>query len=159
MCSLREPLSYELRSPEIDPTSMLEPRHWSETQGSVEVWIQGKYRQFHQAVSQLTRRRSDLLGAMNAAPTAMSENTLPQGRLLLYSPMETVTCGASAESSRGFFDGEDAPPWDTWFWYSEGTIFSWIPEGLISRAQAGIDANPVECIQWADWRKWSCLTK
>jgi hypothetical protein len=71
--------------------------------------------------------------------------------------METVSDGAAEASSRGFFDAEDAPPWDTWFWFKENTIFCWVPESLISRAQAGIDANPVDCIRWADWPKLSAL--
>jgi hypothetical protein len=78
-----------------------------------------------------------------------------KGKLLLYEPLETVTDGAAAAASRGFFDIEDAPPWDTWFLYSRGTIFSWVPESLAQNAQAGIDANPVDCIHWCDWSKLS----
>jgi hypothetical protein len=76
-----------------------------------------------------------------------------RGRLLLYEPLETVTDGASDSSSRGFFDIEDAPPWDMWFLYSRGSIFSWVPEALAQDAQAGIDANPVDCIHWCHWPK------
>ena len=50
-----------------------------------------------------------------------------QGRLLLYEPLETVDDGAASASSQGFFDVEDAPPWDTWFVYSRGSIFCWSP--------------------------------
>ena len=79
------------------------------------------------------------------------------GKLLLYEFMETVSDGAAAISSRGFFDVEDAPPWDTWFWYAGGTIFCWVPNLLVIDAQAGIDANPVDCIRWAVWSKLPAL--
>jgi len=78
-----------------------------------------------------------------------------QGRLLLYEPLETVDDGAAAVSSQGFFDVEDAPPWDTWFVYSGGSIFCWVPNSLVKKAQAGIDANPVDCIHWCDWSRLS----
>jgi hypothetical protein len=78
-----------------------------------------------------------------------------KGKLLRYEPLETVTDAVSASSSRGFFDIEDAPPWDTWFLYSGGTIFSWVPESSVQNAQAGIDANPVDCIHWCNWTELS----
>jgi hypothetical protein len=36
-----------------------------------------------------------------------------RGKLLRYEPLETVTDGSSESLSHGFFDIEDAPPWDT----------------------------------------------
>ena len=73
-----------------------------------------------------------------------------RGRLLLYVPSENVSDGASAYASNGFFDLNDCPPWDIWLRYSDRTLISWVPEILLPLAQAGIDANPVACIQWAD---------
>jgi hypothetical protein len=73
-----------------------------------------------------------------------------RGRVLLYIPCENVSDGASKYASSGFFDAYDCPPWDTWLHYSDRTLMSWVPEILIPLAQAGIDANPVECIKWAD---------
>lgn len=72
------------------------------------------------------------------------------GRLLVYFPAENVEDGASRAASSGFFDPYDAPPWDAWVHYAEGVLISWVPEGFVTRAQAGIDANPVDCIHWAD---------
>jgi hypothetical protein len=66
------------------------------------------------------------------------------GRLLIYYPEETLQDGAAEFASHGFFDLEDAPPWDTWFLYAGGAILSWVPNSLIESAQAGIDANPVD---------------
>jgi hypothetical protein len=83
-----------------------------------------------------------------------SEHAIPpsrlRGKLLLYIPCENVSDGASRYASNGFFDLYDCPPWDTWLQYSDRTLISWVPEILFPLAQAGIDANPVECIKWAD---------
>jgi hypothetical protein len=70
-------------------------------------------------------------------------------RLLIYVPSENVSDGASRYASNGFFDACDCPPWDLWLQYSDRTLISWVPEILVPLAQAGIDANPVECIRWA----------
>jgi hypothetical protein len=117
---------------------------------SVLVQIDERKRESYQsAVNAINANRSALVRDTNleVADPAVAES---KGRLLLYEPLETVTDGASDSSSRGFFDIEDAPPWDTWFLCSEGSIFSWVPEALVPDAQAGIDANPVDCIHWCD---------
>jgi hypothetical protein len=149
-CSHEQSLSRELRSPKIDPSTVLQRSQFPETRESIQAWVQVRYNQYQQAVSQVTAQRSHFLSAMKVADLN-SDAAQAKGQLLIYFPMETVGDGASAESTHGFFDGEDAPPWDTWFWYSNGTILSWVPEDLVSRAQEGIDANPVDCIHWADW--------
>jgi hypothetical protein len=157
-CSHQQSLSHELRSPELDPSVVLDRPHFPESREAIKAWIQVRYNQYRQAVSQVTGLRSNLLAGMNVG-TVHWNTAQAQGRLLIYFPMETVSCGASNASSHGFYDGEDAPPWDTWFWYSDGAILSWVPNDFISRAQAGIDANPVDCIHWTDWRELPRLTR
>ena len=73
-----------------------------------------------------------------------------RGRLLIYVPSENVSDGASGYASNGFFDACDWPPWDLWLHYSDRTLISWVPEILFPLAQAGIDANPVECLRWVN---------
>ena len=73
-----------------------------------------------------------------------------RGRLLIYVPSENVSDGASRYASNGFFDAYYCPPWDLWLQYSDRTLISWVPEILFPIAQAGIDANPVECLRWAN---------
>lgn len=77
------------------------------------------------------------------------------GRLLRYNPNETVLDGTSETSSKGFFDVYDAPPWDLWVgWLNpknrSGLVICWVPEPLIPAAQAGIDVNPMDCINWLE---------
>jgi hypothetical protein len=144
--------STELRSRELDPSVSLKVPPFDAL--GIEAWLNIKYESYQRAMDAIVQRRSVLL---RDESTAITDVALAQskGRLLLYEPMETVTDGAAAASSLGFFDLEDAPPWDTWFLYSEGTIFSWVPDSMIQYAQAGIDANPVDCIHWAPWSRLS----
>ena len=97
------------------------------------------------AVAGLVETRSRLCKAIEQ-PTPSSRDA---GRLLLYEPYENVCDGASEYSSNGFFDVNDAPPWDTWVSFDGRTLLSWVPPVLVPLAQAGIDANAVDCIRWA----------
>lgn len=49
-----------------------------------------------------------------------------------------------------FFDVDNVPPWDIWVGYTDGALLTWVPTALIEAAQMGIDANPEQCIHWAD---------
>ena len=149
---LSRPLQHDhFRSNELDPSTFLKVPPFSES--CIEVWLERKRESYKLAISAINANRSTLLRAANitVVDAAVAE---AKGRLLLYEPLETVTDGASESCSHGFFDIEDAPPWDTWFLYSEGSIFSWVPETLIQNAQAGINGNPVDCIHWYDWTKF-----
>jgi hypothetical protein len=148
--------SNELRSRELDPSVSLKVPPFDTL--DIEAWLMFKPKSYQRAMDAIVQRRSILLRDEN---TAIMDVALAQskGRLLLYEPMETVADGAAAVSSSGFFDVEDAPPWDTWFLYSEGTIFSWVPDSMVQYAQDGIDANPVDCIHWAPWGRLSQLDR
>jgi hypothetical protein len=146
-CSARSLPGGQLRSPELDPSTILEiPSH----ELGIDEWIKLKRESCQKAVSAINETRSALLCGRDMTTSDMAVQQL-QGKVLLYEPLETVTDGAAEASSRSFFDISDAPPWDTWFWYSQGAIFSWVPEPLVQDAQAGIDANPVDCIHWIDF--------
>jgi len=66
-----------------------------------------------------------------------------------YTPSENLACGAAEASSNGFFDVNNVPPWDIWVDFSERTLVSWVPPGLLDVAQMGIYVNPEACIRWA----------
>jgi hypothetical protein len=151
-CLSRSPQCDQLRSRELDPSAILRVPRFDEI--GVGAWTETKRESYQRAVYAINEMRSTLVRDTNVEIAGLAE-AQSKGKLLLYEPLETVTDGASESSSRGFFDIEDAPPWDTWFLYSGGTIFSWVPESLVQNAQAGIDANIVDCIHWCNWSELS----
>ena len=112
-------------------------------------------------MNDLANRRAKLLSgaAHHPAPLACD---LAGGRLLLVDPDGTLSDGAAAPESDGFFDGDNVPAWDTWVWYAEDrnlqevswTPFAsylvvWVPPDVVELANRGVQVNPEECIQWA----------
>jgi hypothetical protein len=140
------------RSPELDPLAILDIPDSSHSLESIEVWIEKKRDCYRRAVSWINQTRSEVLKAANIA-TVNAVDALSKSKLLIYEPLETVDDGAAEAGSMGFFDVHDAPPWDTWFLYADHAVFCCVPEFAIHRAQNGIDANPVDCIRWADWSR------
>jgi hypothetical protein len=151
-CSRAPLLGDQRRSRALDPSAIL--RIPSFDGKDVEAWIQASSDSYGRAVAEINRKRSALLS--NAGESIFDlAAAQSRGKLLIYWPLETVSDGAAAAASRGFFDDEDAPPWDCWFLYSEHAIISWVPEPLVELALAGIDANPVDCIRLAEWPYFS----
>jgi hypothetical protein len=151
-------LGCSFRSTELDPFTILDIPSFSHDSESIEAWIEKKHDTYRRAIPWINRTRSELLKIAGiTAPGAV--NPPSQSKLLLYEPLETVSDGAAEAASMGFYDIEDAPPWDTWFLYENNSIFCCVPESAISAAQAGIDANPVDCIHWADWSELARVRK
>lgn len=126
------PLENQLRSSTLKPTNSIGSSYSEQS--------------IHEIVNQVVDVRSSLIKSQPLREDAIGQ---PRGRLLLYVPSENVSDGASKYASNGFYDAYDCPPWDLWLYYSDRTLSSWVPEILFPLAQAGIDANPVECIRWA----------
>jgi hypothetical protein len=89
------------------------------------------------------------------------------GRLVVYFPSYNLADGVAEIESKGFFDVDNIPPYDTWVWwvrnvtlveYSDHTthqmdgdyLVAWVPPDFIELADAGIRANPESCIRWID---------
>jgi len=125
------PLEHVLRSESLKPSVL------PESSSKDAAW--------RNAVSEVAAKRSELIHQL-ALPQIENESN---GRLLLYIPSENLADGAAQQSSNGFYDADNVPPWDLWVDFSDGTLVSWIPPVLIDAAQTGIDANPEECIRWA----------
>jgi hypothetical protein len=123
------PLNNQLRTPELRP----EPFVSSQTNRPV-------------IVEALCAKRAELLRQCDAYPKFISSE-LAEGKLLIYGPDDNVDDGASQQQSRGYFDGKDAPPWDTWVCYFDRHLISWVPPSLLELVQAGIATNPVDCIR------------
>ena len=129
------PLEHQLRSSKLKPTDSIGSSYSEESRQEI--------------VNGVIDLRSSLIKSHRFREHATPSSQL-RGRLLLYFPGENVSDGASRFASNGFFDAYDCPPWDLWLRYSYRTLIIWVPEVLFPLAQAGIDANPVECIRWAD---------
>jgi hypothetical protein len=150
-CALEEALKCNLRSAALDPSTILSIP-WDE---SIQLFVRNKYESYQRAVEKISRKRSAFLNGQRPIPEF---SMLDSGaRLLIYQPLESVDDGAAEASSKGFFDFSDAPPWDTWLFFSKGAILSFVPECFVCVAQAGIDANPVDCIHWPTPRELSNL--
>jgi ferredoxin len=140
----------QLCSNELDPSDSLRVTPFDDLE--IGIGIEEKRKSYVRATCAINESRSTLI---RDTKLEIPDLTAAQskGKLLLYWPLESVVDGAASAGSRGFFDIEDAPPWDTWFSYSGNSIFCWVPESLVQNAQDGIDANPVDCIHWCDWSK------
>jgi len=90
-------------------------------------------------------------GAPPPAPT----RDLCGGRLLVYWPDMDLADGAAEAESRGFFDVNNCPPWDTWVAFvqypaehEQSYLVAWVPREFIELADAGIQVIPEECVKW-----------
>jgi hypothetical protein len=100
-----------------------------------------------EAVEALVTRRTELLQSHAGSSPLMNVHG---GKLLLFTPQDSLSDGAATVASDGFFDADNVPAWDTWLYFGGCTLVSWVPPPLISKVQSGIDVNPESCIRWAD---------
>jgi len=123
------PLRDQLRSPGLQPLPFF-PDSTSEKCSEI--------------VSSVVARRAEALQRDPRDPSTRALD-LSQGRLLLFAPRESLSDGAASYSSKGFFDVDNAPPWDTWV----GLVEQYVPPQLIELANSGVDVNPEQCLLWA----------
>lgn len=124
-------------------------------------------------IDDLTRARAAALASTGCAPGAPADD-LAGGRLLLFAPDESASDGAAELQTRGFFDGDNTPGWDTWVWSAVDPtrtaenarratgpggwvsigfadyLVAWAPPELLALVDAGVRINPEGCIAWAD---------
>jgi hypothetical protein len=85
------------------------------------------------------------------------------GKLLLFYPDGSLSDGAAEVASRGFFDNDNVPAWDSWVYYGndgsgssrncdQSFLVSWIPRKFVPLVNDGIAVNPESCIEWASAR-------
>jgi hypothetical protein len=137
---LSEDLSLATRPKSLAP-------EWLSKTPAFELMCRGHLQEM--VVDSVCSKRDSLVGS--APPTA----SLDEVRFLLYEAEEQMADGAAQESSRGFFDVHDEPGWATWIDhykdYKTGhCLLCCIPAVLEEAAQAGIYANPMDCIRWID---------
>lgn len=86
------------------------------------------------------------------------ETVIAGGRLIAYSPDSNLACGTSEAETKGYFDVNNTPPWDTWVallddpnakhW--ESSLIAWVPPAFVQLVQAGINVIPEECVLWLE---------
>jgi hypothetical protein len=126
------PLDAQLRSPELKPDPFL-PDHSREKSNKI--------------IGDVVSRRAEIHRSEKRSPAPTDQ--LADGKLVLFSPEETLSDGGVRYSSKGFFDIHNVPPWDTWVAFQERYVIGWVPHPLVELANAGVDANPEQCILWA----------
>jgi hypothetical protein len=113
------------------------------------------------AVSGVVTNRGYSDPAVEAATEVQSAADLRGGRLLVSFPDEELADGAAEAESDGFFDGYDAPPWDTWVAllerdsdrigdFSGPHLVSWVPPTFLDLAAAGMEVSSVPHIKWLE---------
>lgn len=108
------------------------------------------------AVESVSNAR-ELFGGEEIRKATIPDN-LAGGRLLIYFPNYDLACGAAEQETKGFFDINNVPPWDTWVAYRQDArsidsydteyLITWIPREFVELAGEGINVNPEQCIQW-----------
>jgi uncharacterized protein (TIGR02996 family) len=121
-----------------------------------------------QAWAALTERlataRTRLLAASGRDPAGLAGD-LGGGRLVAFVPADSLSDGAAATESEGFFDDDNVPGWDAWVMFvpepppgpsvspavsgqAGGFLLAWAPPAWLGRVERGIRVNPEECIFW-----------
>jgi hypothetical protein len=100
-------------------------------------------------VCQARRRELARLGI----PVAPVGPDIANGRVL-FTTIDTDSCAAATDPSNGYYDEDDLPGWDTWFWHRTtnrpwGAIYCWVPARLIELASSGMYVIPVQIVEWA----------
>lgn len=85
-------------------------------------------------------------------PVAPTGPDLTGGRIL-YTTIDTDRCGCATGPSDGYFDLDDLPGWDTWFYHRDtgtqgGSIYCWVPPHLVELADDGLLTLPCENVLW-----------
>lgn len=107
-------------------------------------------------------RRSfvEILGDARAAMLQEARIPIPSrvplksdGRVLYYQYESSTRDTGAPHFSKGFFNLDDAPPWDSWIYYNaepgHSFLLSWVPCALIEIANQGLLSNSDQCICWA----------
>jgi hypothetical protein len=77
------------------------------------------------------------------------------GGRILFTTIDTDSCAAATGPSNGYYDLDDLPGWDTWFYHRPtdrpwGAIYCWVPGQLVELARSGMDVIPVMSAEWAE---------
>jgi hypothetical protein len=104
------------------------------------------------AVEYVCQARRRELARLNI-PVAPVGPDLSGGRVL-FTTIDTDSCEAATGPSNGYYDLDDLPGWDTWFFHARadrpwGAIYCWVPRQLVELAKRGMDVIPATSVEWA----------
>lgn len=126
------PLTQQLRSKILDPGWQSDPdRRMFPSDRSAQVAI----------VETVVTKRAKQLDESGHYPSTIDIG-LQGGKLLLYAPNENLFDGAAEYCSKGFFDVDNIPPWDTWICFFQEYVVSWVPQELLALAS--------QCRNWSE---------
>lgn len=76
---------------------------------------------------------------------------LRAGRLLVTDLFSNLAHGLAEVDTRGFFNGNDIAPWDSWVTKLDSFLVSWVPNSLITIVERElIQTCPTESFGWVD---------
>ena len=98
------------------------------------------------------------------ARAAQTHADLRGGRLLVCFPDAEIADGAAEAETNGFFDSNDAPPWDTWVGLFADPdpehqdafavyLVAWVAAPFIDAVQRGIETSVLDNIAWLEATK------
>jgi len=97
-----------------------------------------------------TRREALQQGVMKGT------RELKDGRILAFEVDACFFDGVVAAETKGFFDAEDLPPWDTWLAYRvpvgevNPLLLSWVPSTLVATVENAIKVHMSNAYRWID---------
>lgn len=130
------PLADQLRSVALKPDRQLSDAKASDEERAA-------------MVESLCETRARLLRESGSYPDSATVPAL-DGKILRYAPKKSRADCSPGYESKGFFDANLCPPWDTWIGYAGGELLTYVPRILGGIAQRGIEVDTAECIRWAD---------
>ena len=131
-----------LRSPDLQPRVMVDEDRF-------------------QMMERIIRERRHALRGRPPRPLPPREGGLLQGgRLLVYFPDDNTTDGAAEQWTRGYFNVDNVPPWDTWVGMfredpesdtqTNDYLIAWVPPVFLDAVDQGVRVNAEFCIQWLE---------
>lgn len=115
-------------------------------------------------VNALAEERAQCMRSWNYKEINPAQDLAGGQLLLCTSATESIPDGGVSSSSRGFYDEDDLPPWDTWIcylimnsddvalpgWqYQKEYLVSWVPEVWVDLAKIGVEEHFLDCMSWA----------
>ena len=95
----------------------------------------------------------------------MQQQDIPKGngRIVLCFPESSNFNALSSDSSNGYLDEHDIPPWDTWIGQieiskSEFLLLAWVPDEFVKLVELGIEVECMGMLYWANSKYWGKYT-